>query len=338
MAVHVPIAGNTYAIHIQLFLLLIDFIYHQLAVFLMKYHLMLSITYETFFEVATRLSFSKAAEVLFISQPAVSKQIKKLEEELGLPLFVRKGNIITLTSTGKNLVKYLYGAKKIQRQILSDVNIIKNQRAARGELKIGASTTISLYVMPKILSSFHSKFPNISILLINRNSENVLAALINQEIDLAIIEAHHQINSVHFQPFMHDEIIPVCARHSPYGNQDIHLSELKNLPVAIRERGSGTLAILTDQLARHKLKLGDLNIIARLGGTEALKNFLIVDNAIGFLSRLSVQEELQSGALREVNINDLSIIRKFNFVMRKGEESVGIIRAFIKETKLLHNL
>lgn len=295
---------------------------------------MISFHYKVFTEVATNLSFTKAAAVLFISQPAVSKHIKKLESEIGLPLFVRKGNTISLTSSGEKLLEYLQKAKIIQGQIESDIQIIKNQLKARGELNIGASTTLSLYVLPKILSSFHKKYPNIRILLVNRNSENILIALLDKEIDIAIIEDHHKINAVQYERFMDDEIIPVCTKHSPYGETEITPEELKNIPIVIRERGSGTLAVLTKKLESKKIKLGKLNIIARLGGTEALKKFLLEDIAIGFLSRLAVKSELDNGLLREVKIKSIKIERTFNFLMRKGEQSTGIVKSFIKEAKL----
>jgi DNA-binding transcriptional LysR family regulator len=299
---------------------------------------MIAFHYKVFIEVASHLSFSKAAEVLFISQPAVSKHVKKLESEVGLPLFERKGNTISLTTSGQKLLEYLHQAKKIQSQIESDVQIIKDQFKARGELRIGASTTLSLYVLPKILSAFHKNFPNVQLLLINRNSENILDALVNKEIDLAIIESHHKINAVQYQMFMHDEIIPVCASHSPYAEKPIELEQLKNFPVAIRERGSGTLALLSKELAKHHIKHRELNVIARLGGTEALKNFLLEDVAIGFLSRLAVKQELSNGSLREVNIKSFKVVRTFNFLQRKGEGNTGIVKSFIKAAKSYYNV
>ena len=298
---------------------------------------MIAYHYRVFMEVAGHLSFSKAAETLFISQPAISKHIKKLEEEIGLALFERKGNTISLTPPGAKLLEYMHQAKSLEQQIESDVQIIKDQFKARGELKIGASTTISLYVLPKILSQFHRKFANVQLLLLNRNSENILQALVSKEIDLAIIEAHHKINAVRYQPFMNDEIIPVCASHSPYAVRPLDLEQLRSIPIAIRERGSGTLAVFAQELEKHNIKLGSLNIIARLGGTEALKNFLLEDKAIGFLSRLAVKKELASGSLREVSINSLKITRTFNFLLRKGAESTGIIKSFIKEASSDYN-
>ena len=284
------------------------------------------------------MSFSKAADVLCISQPAVSKQIKILESELGVPFFTRNGNSIKMTPSGEKLFLYMQQAKIIERQILSDEDIIKKPETTRGELKIGASTTISLYIMPKILSSFHNKFPKVKMILINRNSENVLNALINHEIDLAIVEAYHQVNAVYSKAFINDEIIPICSKNSPYAQSEIELEEIKDIPIALRERGSGTLFVLKKELETNKIKLSDLNVIAHLGGTEALKNFLLADKTIGFLSRWSVEKELNNGELREIKIKSFKVNRKFNFVMRKGEESAGVTRNFIKESKLLYNV
>jgi len=298
---------------------------------------LIAVHYKVFFEVASHLSFSKAAETLYVSQPAVTKQVKKLEGEMGVPLFERRGNVIRLTSSGAKLLTYLRKARIIEKQIESDLEIIKDQIHSRGELRVGSSTTISLYVLPKILSSFRKKFPNVKILQLNRNSESIVQALIYNEIDLAIIEAHHKINAVHFQPFMQDEIIPVCSSHSPFAETEISLDELRNVEIALREMGSGTLAILIKKLESKKIKLGELNIVARLGGTEALKNYLVEDVAIGLLSRLAIKNELERGTLREVNIKSLKIDRKFNFVMRKGEESAGIVKSFIKDAKRHYN-
>jgi DNA-binding transcriptional LysR family regulator len=299
---------------------------------------MLSKTYEVFFEVASYKSFSKAAEALYISQPAVSKQIKNLESNLGIQLIERKGNTIKLTSSDDRLFDYLHKAKSIQNHIESDIAIIKDQRTSKGTLKIGASTTISLYVMPKILSAFHRKFPDVKLLMINRNSENILKALIDREIDIAIIEAHYKINAVHFLPFMDDEIIPVCATSSPYCKKEILIDDLKNVPIAFRERGSGTHLVVQKCLEAQNIRMGDLNVIARLGGTEALKNFLIEDKCIGFLSRLAVVKELQSGLLREVKIKSFQMDRRFEFVMRNGEEEAGLTKFFVKEARFIYNL
>lgn len=298
---------------------------------------MLSISHEVFYAVASYLSFSKAAEVLCISQPAVSKQIKKLEAEMEVPLFQRKGNAVFLTPQGEKMLLYLREAKHIQKRMESDMDIVKSQLTARGELRIGASTTLSLYVLPKVLSSFRKKWPLVKITLINRNTENILKALVNEEIDLAVVEDKHEASGLHYDLFMEDRIIPICSSHSPYAGREISIKELKEIPLALREVGSGTLSALARKMAQFNIKMSDLNIKVRLGGTEVLKNFLIEDTAVGFLSPLAVKREIALGLLIQVNVSDLAVERSFNFVTRTGETMTDVIKAFVKEAKLNYN-
>ncbi|CAN5447740.1 LysR family transcriptional regulator [soil metagenome] len=291
---------------------------------------MIDYRYEVFLAVASRMSFSKAAQDLFVSQPSLSKQVKLLEEEAGIALFERKGNSITLTPSGEKLFDQLQKAKLIQRDIQSDFTSTRNNLEVKGDLKIGASTTISLYVIPKILATFHKQFPNANVLLVNRNSDNILKALQQHEVDLACIENNYGISSVRSTPFMKDEIIAVCSKGSSYRLDTMELGMLLSRPVALREIGSGTLSALTNSLKKLGVKPGDLKIRARLGGTEALKNYLLEGEAIGFLSRLAVKKEIEAGELFEIKIPGLIIKRNFHFVMRKGEESVGLTKHFIK--------
>ena len=298
---------------------------------------MISFQYNVFYQVATNLSFSKAAKILFISQPAVSKHIKKLESETGSALFERNGSSILLTSSGEKLLSYLHKAKNIERVLKSDLEIIKTKEHVKGELRIGASTTISLYVLPKVLSLFHKQYPNILILLKNRNSENIQKALLNKEIDLAVVEEHHKGNAFQSTFFMEDEIIPVCSSSSPYAQSKTSIVDLKEFPLIMREQGSGTLAAIVKELSRHKVKLKELKIMARLGGTEALKNYLIEDEAIGFLSKMAITKELESDTLRAVQLESFKAKRKFYFVTRKGEDISGMIKTFVEIGKSIYN-
>ncbi|WP_026966338.1 LysR family transcriptional regulator [Algoriphagus terrigena] len=298
---------------------------------------MIDYRYEVFLVVARHLSFSKAAEHLFISQPAVSKHIRQLEGELGTALFIRKGNATLLTPAGEQLLEELLPAKRIQKGIRTYFDSLKKEEEIKGEIKIGASTTFSLYVIPKILASLHREVPGAQILLVNGNSETILKALDSQEIDLACVESFHHTNSYQSEPFMVDEIIPVCASSSPYAKDNLPFGELIHCRMALRERGSGTLAILTQSFDQHGIKLNELNVIARLGGTEALKNYLIEAEAIGFLSRLAVQKELKSGALKEIKVPGFQVMREFSFVTRKGEETLGLMRNLIRKARLIYN-
>ncbi len=295
---------------------------------------MIAISYQVFFEVANHLSFSKAADALYLSQPAVSKHVKNLEVQLGTSLFNRNANTISLTPFGKKLYEHLFEANAIQKQLEYDLSILKGQEKAKGSLKLGASTTVSLYILPKMISQFHTDHPDVHIQLVNRNSENILEALLNKEIDLAIIEGQLKNNRVSYTFFTEEEVTAVCSKDSPYANgRPLELVELKQIPLALRERGSGTLYVLMKELEKHTIKLTDLNVKVRLGGTEALKNFLVEDICIGFLPRISVVKELERKELVQVPINDLSVFRHFYFGMRQGENTYGLIRAFIQLVK-----
>lgn len=292
---------------------------------------MLQFGHEVFFEVAKQLSFSKAAEVLFISQPAISRHIKTLEQHYHVSLFERKGSSILLTDEGRLLFDYLRKAKELQRQLEFDITAFTNTQAAKGSLVIGASTTVALYVIPKILSAFHQKYPEINLRLVNRNSETILKALLEREIDFGIMEGKNKITSARYKFFLTDQVIPVCSAKSPLAKRKkIEAAELKDIPVALRERGSGTLAAVIESLEKVKVRISDLNNRIILGGTEALKNFLLNDTCLGFLPLRSVIRQLKTGELVRLSIPGVHITREFYFVQRQGSENDKINNLFIK--------
>ncbi len=299
---------------------------------------MISTRHEVFFEVAKQKSFSKASQALYISQPAISKHIRSLEEYYHTKLFERKGIVIELTHAGKLLFEKLAEVKRIQEQTEFEISSINNVLQAKGDLKLGASTTVALYILPKVLSSFNQHYPQINISLLNRNAEIVMDALLNKDIDLGIIEGRAKLTNVDYQPFMTDQVIAVCSKKSPIAKKKSYpLKEIIHMPLAIRERGSGTLAALKYTLEKNKIKLSSLQIKVRLGGTEALKNFLIESDSLGFLPQRSVIKELKYGELTEVHFENLQIEREFYFIQRKGETS-ELSKSFIRLAKHIHNL
>ncbi|WP_199118007.1 LysR family transcriptional regulator [Pedobacter sp. ASV28] len=299
---------------------------------------MLSFNHLVFIEVAKYLSFTRASEVLFISQPAISKHIHNLEQYYKTPLFERKKGTVTLTHAGKILQQHLQVAVSLAQQIEFDIGSVYNQQLLKGELKLGASTTIALYVIPAVLSAFRKQNEAVKISLLNRNSENVMTALLNHEIDLAIIEGKDKMANVNSQYFLAERVVAVCASKSYLAKQQTYsLMELKNIPLSLRERGSGTLLAIGQALAEHGMKIGDLNVCMRLGGTEALKNFILADDSLGFLPLKAVAKELERGELIQLNIDGLTIERHFYFIQRLGDENNGMNKAFIKFAKQCYN-
>jgi DNA-binding transcriptional LysR family regulator len=292
---------------------------------------MLSTSHSVFIEVAKELSFSKAAQTLFISQPAISNHIKMLESHYENALFHRKGNTISLTPAGEILYRHLEEAVKIQRQIEFDLSTLEDAENVKGRLIIGASTTVALYIIPKILSAFHQQHSGIEIHLVNRNSEKITNALLENEIDIGIVEVFQKRTTISYTDFMTDEIVAVCATTSEIAKSKIiDIKDLVNYPVALRELGSGTLLALTHALKKLNIQIEDLNVKVRLGGTEALKNFLLADSCIGFLPKKSIVKELAHKELVELNITGLSVERNFCIIQRKGSEEFGLTKQFLR--------
>ena len=291
---------------------------------------MLSHPHEVFLEVARQLSFTRAGQTLFISQSAVSKQIKALEEHYRTGLFERLGNAVALTPAGELLYQKLLVAKQLQHELHGAMAGVSAGFSPRVHMVIGASTTISLYVIPPVLSAYLGRFPNTQLTLKNRNSENILRALLDHEIDLGIIEGIHKVSTVTYTPLLTDEVVAVRSARNPVDYQELSAEDLRQIPVALREAGSGTLAVLEEALLAKGIKLTDLPVRVRLGGTEALKNFVRVDTCLAFLPRQAVTKELAAGELVEVPVRDLHLVRHFDFVQRKGTENNLPYKEFVQ--------
>lgn len=294
---------------------------------------MLSHRHEIFFEVARQLSFTKASQHLYISQSAISKHIKALEEYYKTGLFERHGNTVSLTDAGKLLYQKILKAKQLQHELYEDFKTVSSEFSPSVEMIIGSSTTISLYIIPPILSAYLQQNPHVQITLRNRNSENIQKALLEHEIDLGIIEGPNKMSNISYTPFMTDEVIAVCSAKSPCRDKELNIKDLYNIPLALREHGSGTLAVLEEALRKKQVNLHELPVKIRLGGTEALKNFVMADICLSFLPRPAVTKELASGELIEVPITGLQVSRSFNFIQRKGTENDLLFKNFKKFVK-----
>ena len=171
--------------------------------------------YKVFLTVAETLSFSKAADQLFISQPAVTKHIKELERQLGIALFLRKGNKIYLTSAGEIVYKYNKQAVMLYSEMDFALGELKEEH--KGILRIGASSTIAQYVIPKVLAHYHKRYPQIQLSLYNGNSFEIEQKLIDSAIDVALVENSSSQQDIKYSTFLIDEIICITSSSSMFG-------------------------------------------------------------------------------------------------------------------------
>jgi DNA-binding transcriptional LysR family regulator len=187
---------------------------------------MIDIRLKVFKSVATNLSFTKASQELFISQPAISKHIQELEREFNTRLFDRLGNKIQLTSAGKLLLDHSVRILKDYQRLDFDMNAMQQQ--FRGELRIGASTTISQYVMPEILAAFLKAYPQIKVTMLSGNSRDIETALSTNRIDIGMVEGIKNQPQMKYIPFMRDELIAIVRKENPLAEKgEITVEELR---------------------------------------------------------------------------------------------------------------
>ena len=291
---------------------------------------------KVFYTVANRLSFTKAATELFITQPAISKHIQELEEQYKIKLFERNGSKISLTNAGEVLLKHSKNIFEIYREIDFDMSSLINERT--GLLRVGASTTISQYIIPPLLARFHKKMENIKVNLLNGNTEQIESALLNKEIEIGIVEGQSKNKSIKYTQFLKDELVLVCkSSHSLLNKDECTAADLKKMNFLIREQGSGTLEVIEHALKSLELKFSDLNIEMQLGSTESIKSYLLNSDCVAFMSIHAIEKELKNDELTILDVKNLSLERYFYIINLQGKND-SLSNLFIKIISSYYNL
>jgi LysR family transcriptional regulator, transcriptional activator of the cysJI operon len=278
--------------------------------------------------VAAHLSFRKAAEELYLTQPAVSLQIKALEEDLGVQLFNRTGGHIVLTAAGGVLLGYSHQAGALLAQAEHDIGALSGDHA--GELDLGASTTIAQYALPRLLATFCMEHPRVHPTLISGNTEEIVEAVVKQRIALGLIEGPARSRDVKTEPFLHDDLVLIasCA-HEWTERNAVPCSELGTVPLLMRERGSGTRGVIEAALAERGVKRSSLRIVMELDSTEAIKSAVEAGLGVGFVSRWAIRKDLRLGNnFKIVQLEGLQISREFLITSLSGHEPQGLANEF----------
>ena len=275
---------------------------------------------KVFYVAAKRLNFTKAAEELFISQPAVSKHIQETEQYYKTKLFDRNGNKIKLTQAGLLLYKQTEKLMEIYRAI--DFEIASLSDHSKGELRIGASTTVAQYFLPKYIASFKEKFPDINVNLISNNTEIIENLLTVNKIDLGVVEGQPNHQNLKYTCLVKDEIV-LCTRtkNKEISKSNIKIEELKKLSFILREAGSGSLDIIASYLKRNGINLSELKKEIELQSTESIKSYLLNSDNYAFLSIHSIFKELKNNDLKIIDIKGLDFERCFYGVINQGDQN-----------------
>ncbi|MDQ6764051.1 MAG: LysR family transcriptional regulator [Bacteroidota bacterium] len=286
---------------------------------------------KVFHTVASRINFTKAAEELYITQPAVTKHIREIENHFKVKLFERNGTKIKLTPAGKTLLEFTGQLFTMYGNLEFEMNSFTQRH--KGKLRIGASTTIAQYVLPQVLAAFHKKFPEIRVSLGINNTEHIEEELQNKIIDLGIIEGRSKSSLFKYTEFIKDELVLVAGiNHSLAKKGTIKPEELLKMPLLLREPGSGTLDVLAYALKPLKIKISQLKTEMQLGSTESIKLYLLNSEAMAFLSIHSVLKELQNKECTIIDVKGLSIERYFYFIQQHGQAE-GLQNLFMKFAK-----
>jgi DNA-binding transcriptional LysR family regulator len=282
--------------------------------------------------VAEELSFRKAAERLHLSQPAVSQQIRALEEEAGVRLFDRAGgdghgSQIALTEAGRVLLGYA-------NTVAATIGEARRALAALeddvvGELRLGASTTVAQYLLPRNLGAFLRQYPQVELSVMSGNTERIVEAVAEQRISLGIIEGPAMRREVKTERMIRDEMVLIVSPNHVWAKAGvISPRELAKVPLLMRERGSGSRRVVERSLKKMGLPLRALRVAMELDSTEAIISGVESELGVGFVSRCAIGKVLRLGTVRVVGVEGLEILRDFSFARLAGSEATGAAAAF----------
>ncbi|MBB5056793.1 DNA-binding transcriptional LysR family regulator [Granulicella aggregans] len=281
-----------------------------------------------FREVVEQMSFRKAAEALHLSQPAVSQQIRALEEECGARLFERDGNQIAVTAAGRVLHGYALSAAALVEEAKTALGALNHM--VSGQLRVGASTTIAQYILPRVLGAFHRQHPQVQLSVLSGNTEEIVEAVVAEGVALGLIEGPAMRRGLRVEPLMRDRMVLIAGGkgRSTETQAAISIEELTRLPLLMRERGSGSRRVVERALKHAGVAVNSLHAGMELDSTEAILSGVEAGLGVGFVSESAIGKELRLGTVRIVNLQGVAIERDFSLIYRAGQEPVGAAAAF----------
>jgi DNA-binding transcriptional LysR family regulator len=285
---------------------------------------------KVFRAVAEQLNFHKAAEQLFLTQPAVTLQIKALENELGVQLFDRSGGKVSLTRQGSILQTYANQLAALVSEAERELGS-KDSRVS-GKLSLGVSTTIAQYVLARLMGPFLRDHPNIDVALRSGNTSVIVRLLLDGKVAIGLIEGPARDRGVRSEPFLEDELVVIAPMDTL--SSALSRTELLGATLLLREQGSGSRQVVETALKKAGLPLNAFKKVVTLDSTEAIKSAVEIGHGIGFASRWAICKELELGSLRIVEVKGLRVTRHFSLITRTGPEPygpAGALRTFTLE-------
>lgn len=280
-----------------------------------------------FVAVAELGSFTKAAKHLFMTQPAISWQIKSLETELGLTLLERGDRAVTLTEAGRLFYTEAKRLTNLYEKLLADMEEYKE--LGRGNLKLGASTIPGEYLLPDYIGRFKRLYPEVNISLSIGDTRAIVEKLALDSIQMGVIGAKLDETKLELVPFMEDQLILIAGTQHPGEKKPpVTLKDLTGFSYVLREEGSGTRMVVEQELAGKGMSLTDLDVVMELGSTRAVITAVAAGLGLSWVSRWAAEEALSLGHVREIPVEGLEIKRPFYLATRRNRTMSPLARAF----------
>lgn len=268
-------------------------------------------------------SMTAAAKALFIAQPTVSQAISELEDYYGIKLFDRLSKRLFITEKGRQLLSY---ARHITALVNEMDQVMKNPDES-GMIKIGASLTLGTYLLPKLVNEFSNYYPLLQVKAITKNTHEIEALLMQNDIDFAVVEGVVHTPDIITTPFMDDELLLVCGRTYPlYKGAKISITDLRNLHFIVREQGSGTRELFENIMALHGI---NWHLAWECNGSDVLKSAAINGVGVAVISQRLVENEIKTGELRSIKVEDVEMKRNFSVIYHKNKYITKAMKAFI---------
>lgn len=283
---------------------------------------------QVFYTVAKQLSFTKAAEQLFMTQPAVTFQVKQLEEHFNTRLFERSHGRIALTPAGRIVMGYAERILALSEEL--DTRVSDLTGAVSGPLLLGASTTIAEYMLPQILGEFKARHPEVQAHMTVGNSETIVNRVADHTIDVGLIESPSYLPSLQNEACCDDELVVICAPgHALAKHPTLKAQESASVPWVRREAGSGTREFTDNYFRECGVAADDLDVIMELGSPEAMKAVVETGIAIAVVSRATIAKELKLGSLVAIPLAP-RLIRTLSLVHPKEKFRSRLLTTFVE--------
>jgi DNA-binding transcriptional LysR family regulator len=282
-----------------------------------------------FCAVVDRRSFSQAAEQLGVTQPAVSLQIRSLEQRLGQRLLDRSGRRVEPTEAGLRLYRSAQRMLALEQQLLEEVSG-NGDGELNGRLEIGCSTGPGATVLPLLLCEFQEANPAVAISLSVNDTQHVIDAVARRELELGVVGAASKHRGVSFEPFFQDEVVLAVPPKHRFAGKTVDLDDLRSETLILMQEGAGVRQMVEDELGAAGLKFRDLEVRLELGLQESVKAAVAAGHGVTFISRSSMEPELASGSLAAARVKGLDPKREISLVRSTGRTPSRVAQAFLE--------